>query len=78
MTIWQKLGFSAVKFFLALIVSVIVGYQGVEAWVNVKIEDAMERMVTIRNGDMALIDSRLKNIEEDTKIIKSHILKANP
>ncbi len=75
MTIWQKLGFSAVKFFLALIVSVIVGYQGVEAWVNVKIEDAMERMVTIRNGDMALIDSRLHNIENDTKIIKEHILR---
>jgi hypothetical protein len=74
MSFWEKLGLSTVKFIVALIISIIVGYQSVEAWVNVKIEDAMEEIKLIREGDIILIDSRLKNIEQDTRLIKEHIM----
>lgn len=71
----QSLGLSTLKFLAALAVSSVVAYQGVEAWVESKINDAMTQIKTIREGDILLIDSRLKHIEQDTKIIKEHLLR---
>lgn len=70
----QSLGLSTLKFLAALAVSSVVAYQGVEAWVESKIDDAMNEIKTIRQGDMALISEQYATLKKNDEMILKHLL----